>query len=59
MLTHWLNLITERVGASVFLITPRLVAAAALLPAALAGLAALPPVLRATRRPPVETLRYA
>jgi putative ABC transport system permease protein len=59
VLTHWLNLITESVGASVFLITPRLVAAAALLPAALAGLAALPPVLQATRRPPVEALRYA
>jgi putative ABC transport system permease protein len=59
VLTHWLNLITERVGAPVFLITPRLVAAAALLPAALAGLAALPPVLHATRRPPVEALRYA
>ena len=58
-LTHWLNLITERVGAPVFLITVRLVAAAAVLPAALAALAALPPVLRATRRPPVEALRYA
>jgi putative ABC transport system permease protein len=58
-LTHWLNLITERVGAPVFLITARLVAAAAVLPATLAALAALPPVLRATRRPPVEALRYA
>lgn len=59
ILTHALNIITERVGASVFLITPRLVAAAALLPPALAALAALPPVLRATHRTPVEALRYA
>jgi putative ABC transport system permease protein len=59
ILTHGLNVITERVGAPVFLITPRLVAAAALLPPALAALAALPPVLRATRRAPVEALRYA
>jgi len=59
VLTQWLNLITERVGAPVFLITARLVAAAAVLPAALSALAALPPVLRATRRPPVEALRYA
>jgi len=57
--THALNVITERVGAPVFLITPRLVVAAALLPPALAALAALPPVLRATRRAPVEALRYA
>ncbi len=59
ILTHGLNVITERVGAPVFLVTPRLVAAAALLPPALAALAALPPVLQATRRAPVEALRYA
>jgi putative ABC transport system permease protein len=58
-LTHWLNIVTERVGAPVFLITARLIGAAAVLPAALSALAALPPVLRATRRPPVEALRYA
>src|SRR5262245_39331111 len=54
-----LNVVTERLGAQVFLLTGRLVAAAALLPAALAGLAALPPVWRATRRPPTEAVRYA
>jgi putative ABC transport system permease protein len=58
-LTHWLNIITERVGAPVFLITARLVAVAAVLPAVLSGLAAMPPVLQATRRTPVEALRYA
>jgi putative ABC transport system permease protein len=58
-LTHWLNIITERVGAPVFLITARLVAVAAVLPAVLSALAAMPPVLRATRRTPVEALRYA
>jgi len=57
--THALNVITEQVGAPVFLITPRLVVAAALLPPTLSALAALPPVLRATRRAPVEALRYA
>jgi putative ABC transport system permease protein len=59
VLTHALNVVTERVGAPVFLITARLVAAAALLPPALAALAALPPVLQATRQSPTEALRYA
>ena len=58
-LTHWLNIVTERVGAPVFLVTARLVAASAILPAVLSALAALPPVLRATRRSPIEALRYA
>ena len=58
-LTHWLNIVTERVGAPVFLVTARLIAAAAVLPAVLSALAALPPVLRATRRSPIEALRYA
>ncbi len=57
--THGLNLVTERLGAPVFLLTGRLVAAAALLPPTLAALAALPPVWRATRRPPTEAVRYA
>jgi putative ABC transport system permease protein len=57
--TNALNVVTERLGAQVFLLTGRLVAAAAVLPAALAGLAALPPVWRATRRPPTEAVRYA
>jgi putative ABC transport system permease protein len=57
--TNALNIVTERLGAQVFLLTGRLVAAAALLPAVLAGLAALPPVWRATRRPPTEAVRYA
>ncbi len=55
---HGLNIVTERIGAPVFLVTPRLVAIAAGLPPALAALAALPPVWRAARRPPTETLRY-
>jgi putative ABC transport system permease protein len=58
-LTHALNIVTERVGAAVFLITVRLVTAAALLPPALSALAALPPVLQATRQSPTEALRYA
>jgi putative ABC transport system permease protein len=57
--TNALNIVTERLGAQVFLLTGRLVAAAALLPATLAALAALPPVWRATRRPPTEAVRYA
>jgi putative ABC transport system permease protein len=57
--THGLNIVTERLGAPVFLLTGRLVAAAALLPAVLAALAALPPVWRATRRSPTEAVRYA
>ncbi len=56
---HGLNIVTERLGAPVFLLTGRLVTAAAVLPAALAALAALPPVWRATRRPPTEAVRYA
>ena len=57
--THGLNIVTERLGAPVFLLTGRLVAIAALLPPTLAALAALPPVWRATRRPPTEAARYA
>jgi putative ABC transport system permease protein len=57
--THGLNVVTERLGAPVFLLTARLVAAAALLPVLLAALAALPPVWRATRRAPTEAVRYA
>jgi putative ABC transport system permease protein len=57
--THGLNVVTERLGSPVFLLTARLVAAAAVLPAILAALAALPPVWRATRRPPSQALRYA
>jgi putative ABC transport system permease protein len=54
-----LNVVTERVGAPVFLLTPRLLTVAALLPPALAMLAALPPVWRAVRRPPAQAMRYA
>lgn len=57
--TQGLNVVTERLGAPVFLLTGRLVAAAALLPPTLAALAALPPVWRATRRSPTEAVRYA
>jgi len=57
--TQALNAVTERVGAPVFLLTPRLIALAAVLPPALAALAALPPVWRAVRRPPAEAARFA
>ncbi len=53
-----LNVVTERLGAPVFLLTGRLVAAAIVLPALLAGVAGLVPARRAARLPPAEALRY-
>jgi len=53
-----MNDVTERLGAPVFLLTPRLALAAALLPAALAALAGLWPAWRAARLPPTAAVRY-
>jgi len=53
-----LNVVTERLGAPVFLVTARLVAAAIVLPAVLAAVAGLVPARRAARLPPAEALRY-
>jgi putative ABC transport system permease protein len=53
-----LNVVTERIGAPVFLVTGRLVVAAIVLPAALAAIAGLVPARRAARLPPAEALRY-
>jgi putative ABC transport system permease protein len=55
---HGLNALAERLGAPVFLLTPRLAVAATLLPAALAVLAGLGPAWRAARLPPTEATRY-
>lgn len=57
--TAVLNGITERLGAPVFLLTPRLALIAALLPPVLAALAGLWPAWRAARLPPTEAVRYA
>jgi putative ABC transport system permease protein len=54
-----MNDVTERLGAPVFLLTPRLALAAAVLPAALAALAGLWPAWRAARLPPTAAVRYA
>jgi len=54
-----MNDVTERLGAPVFLLTPRLALAAAILPAALAALAGLWPAWRAARLPPTAAVRYA
>jgi putative ABC transport system permease protein len=53
-----LNVVTERLGAPVFLVTVRLVVLAIVLPAALAGVAGLVPARRAARLTPAEALRY-
>ena len=54
-----LNGVTERLGATVFLLTPRLALVATVFPAALATLAGLWPATRAARLPPAEALRYS
>src|SRR5438093_301531 len=54
-----LNAVAERLGAPVFLVTPRLALLAGVLPAALAALAGLWPAWRAARLPPTEAIRYA
>jgi ABC-type lipoprotein release transport system permease subunit len=53
-----LNVVTERVGAPVFLVTARLVTSAIVLPALLAAAAGLVPARRVTRLTPAEALRY-
>jgi putative ABC transport system permease protein len=53
-----LNVVTERLGAPIFLLTARLVACAIVLPALLAALAGLWPARRAARLTPTEALRY-
>jgi putative ABC transport system permease protein len=53
------NGVTERLGAPVFLLTPRLALAAGALPAGLAALAGVWPAWRAARMPPTEAVRYA
>ncbi len=55
---HALNGITERLGATVFLLTPRLALAAIVFPAGLAGLAGLWPAWRAARLVPADAIRY-
>ncbi len=56
---HGLNGLTERLGAPVFLLTPRLALAATVLPGALAALAAAWPAWRAARLAPADAARYA
>jgi len=53
-----LNAVTARLGAPLFLLTPRLTTVALLLPPMLAMLAAVWPAWRAARRSPTESLRY-
>src|SRR5438876_12270240 len=54
-----LNAVAERLGAPVFLVTPRLALLAGVLPAALGALAGLWPAWRAARLPPTDAIRYA
>jgi putative ABC transport system permease protein len=54
-----LNGLTERLGAPIFLLTPRLVLAAAALPPLLAALAGLWPAWRAARLAPTDAIRWA
>jgi putative ABC transport system permease protein len=53
-----LNVVTERMGAPVFLVTSRLVTAAIVLPALLAAIAGFVPARRAARLVPADALRY-
>ena len=53
-----LNVVTERMGAQIFLLTPRLVLAAILLPSLLAAAAGFVPARRAARLVPADALRY-
>ena len=54
-----LNALAERVGAAVFLLTPRLALAATLLPSTLAAAAGLWPAWHAARLAPTDAVRYA
>jgi putative ABC transport system permease protein len=56
---HGLNVLTERMGAPIFLVTTRLVLAAAVFPPGLAALAGLWPAWRAARLAPTEAIRFA
>ena len=53
-----LNVVTERMGAPVFLVTSRLVTGAIVLPALLAAVAGFVPARRAARLVPADALRY-
>ena len=53
-----LNVVTERLGAPAFLLTPRLAAGALGLPSLLAAAAGLLPAWRAARLAPTQALRY-
>ena len=53
-----LNVVTEHMGAQIFLLTPRLVLAAILLPSLLAAAAGFVPARRAARLVPADALRY-
>jgi putative ABC transport system permease protein len=53
-----LNVLTARLGAPVFLLTPRLAVAAVCLPPLLAALAGLWPARRAARLPPTDAIRW-
>jgi putative ABC transport system permease protein len=53
-----LNAVTARLGAPVFLLTPRLAVAAVCLPPLLAALAGLWPARQAARLPPTDAIRW-
>ena len=55
---HLLNGVTERLGATVFRLTPRLAVLATTFPAVLAALAGLWPASRAAHLAPAEAIRY-
>ena len=55
---HPEQLLTERAGASIFLVTPRLALAALAFPAGLAAVAGLWPAWRAARLTPADAIRY-
>jgi ABC-type lipoprotein release transport system permease subunit len=53
-----LNVVTERMGAPVCLLTPRLLILAVVMPAILAAVAGFVPARRAARLVPADALRY-
>jgi putative ABC transport system permease protein len=54
-----MNVVTERMGAPIFLVSGRLVAVALIAPTLLAAIAGLWPAWRASRLSPTEAVRYA